>query len=147
MFLRLTFIRIDDLYTAIGNADIKVLADSEGVVSQLLASTIIVEDKILCQSRVTFSEIKVGIGHAIDNLCACRLHAWPSTIQVAYIASHIQSKCIPSGLIVYKHCKTIMLRLIGDLLYACIGNTQIQIASKGEIEVSQLQASTIIVEE
>ena len=48
MFLRLAGIGIDYLYTTVGNADIKVLADSEGVVSQLLASTIIVEDKILC---------------------------------------------------------------------------------------------------
>ena len=73
-------------------------------------SAFIVEDKILCQSRVTFSEIKVGIGHAIDNLCACRLHAWPSTIQVAYIAPHIEGKCIPGGFVLYIYDEAIMSR-------------------------------------
>ena len=128
---------------------IDVAVDGEVEVSQLNPVAAVIEDEVLVQPCVGFTQIEVSVCLSVDGLLTCRLHAGPVAIEVVDVAPHVERQGVPSGIVEDKDGETVVLHFgLGSHLLDPVGcDAQIDVAVDGEVEVSQLDPVAAVVED
>ena len=101
----------DFLHTLGSKTEIEVAVDGESKVGQLCTAAVVVEDKVLCQTGIGGTHIKILVGNTVDSLRTRNRHTGPTTIQVIHLAPHIEREGIPTGLVEDKDGISVVLYL------------------------------------